>query len=449
MALPATQQETTPQGSPHYGDNNFPPLSPNIHPSTQPNAPTHALPTTTPITFASLVDPEKQRSLTRIERVLGSDDPYAIPTECRFGTSPHSVFYDLPQSDDSFMAAFWTAIHAAFSEEEAFAEVTSVRNNTHIVELYLESDTLCNRACAEPIVVQDSVILAHRAISSSVMMMKLNITGLPRLSRPCLNELIRSSLYSFGIIKEVVIYLENRFFTGSGYVYLERPPNQDRVYSPLVHKIPCEGYGHVFGTWAKMGPHCRYCKAMGHVLADCPTRPIESRTCHACQAVGHLQATCPRINNPHPNNNTSNKRIRKQPRRESQSTPARTQTLPPVLPALPKRKKKSAPRTPPANQFDILGKSAAEIEAELAQLSTHDPYRRVLRAALKNITDESNRDIPYQEYDPNKDDLAMDTQDSENGAESESSSDSDNADNDQHGSLMTGIVVHQNINPPQ
>ncbi|OAD65290.1 hypothetical protein PHYBLDRAFT_153533 [Phycomyces blakesleeanus NRRL 1555(-)] len=301
MALPATQQETTPQGSPHYGDNNFPSLSPNIHPSTQSNAPTHALFTTTPITFVSLVDPEKQRSLTCIERVLGLDDPYAIPTECPFGTSPHSVFYNLSQSDDSFMAAFWTAIHTtfseeeafaevtsvhnnaiptecwfgtsphsvfynlsqsddsfmaafwtaihtAFSEDEAFAEVTSVHNNTHIVELYFESDTLCNRACAKPIVIKDSIILAHRAISSSVMMMKLNITGLPHLSRPCLNELICSSLYSFGTIKEIIIYLENRFFTGSGYVYLERPPNQDRVYSPLVHKIPCEGYGHVFST---------------------------------------------------------------------------------------------------------------------------------------------------------------------------------------------------------
>ncbi|KAI7871263.1 hypothetical protein BDF14DRAFT_1765024 [Spinellus fusiger] len=44
-----------------------------------------------------------------------------------------------------------------------------------------------------------------------------------------------------------------------------------------------------------MGAHCKYCKAMGHNVANCPSKPKELHSCFLCHAVGHLQSKCTRI----------------------------------------------------------------------------------------------------------------------------------------------------------
>ncbi|KAI7864809.1 hypothetical protein BDF14DRAFT_1830744, partial [Spinellus fusiger] len=41
-----------------------------------------------------------------------------------------------------------------------------------------------------------------------------------------------------------------------------------------------------------MGAHCKYCKAMGHDVANCPSKPKELRSCFLCHSVGHLQSKC-------------------------------------------------------------------------------------------------------------------------------------------------------------
>lgn len=107
------------------------------------------------------------------------------------------------------------------------------------------------------------------------------------------NELV-STFAQYGIPRDIVLYEDDfsgSFFTGNGYIYLDRPESSS--FLPLSPRIK-SGTHSFLATWPKMGVFCRYCKDLGHRLEKCPVRPTEERTCYTCNQPGHLSGKCPR-----------------------------------------------------------------------------------------------------------------------------------------------------------
>ncbi|KAI9028909.1 hypothetical protein CLU79DRAFT_677535, partial [Phycomyces nitens] len=144
--------------------------------------------------------------------------------------------------------------------------------------------------------VGDQKFLATPAISADLKLFRVNLSGLPADDYEDIAIQLRDCLSPYGNVRETVIYEEGecQWFKGNGYVYLERPIVSHKVWAPLTYQIKYSENTQVYGTWAKMGDHCVFCKQMGHSVDNCPERRRETRTCHNCGVVGHIQIHCTR-----------------------------------------------------------------------------------------------------------------------------------------------------------
>lgn len=109
---------------------------------------------------------------------------------------------------------------------------------------------------------------------------KLHLRNLPIVPQPILQESITSVISKYGHILELGIYKDHGWFTGSGYVYLNRavsnaPISPSATQSPplpLDHTIDVKlNYSDdrtwihkMYATWSRMPLFCRYCHMPGH-----------------------------------------------------------------------------------------------------------------------------------------------------------------------------------------
>ncbi|KAJ8656922.1 hypothetical protein O0I10_007256, partial [Lichtheimia ornata] len=125
---------------------------------------------------------------------------------------------------------------------------------------------------------------------------------IPLYNRTTLTQALIDALKPFGNILELGIYLEQHYFTGKGFVYLNTNPKNYTLSKTfhiqpqqLSHSIPVSRKDgtyptRVHATWSKMPLHCRYCHEPGHTRLQCPYRP--KPRCYYCQETGHLRKDC-------------------------------------------------------------------------------------------------------------------------------------------------------------
>ncbi|KAG1171135.1 hypothetical protein G6F70_007218 [Rhizopus microsporus] len=201
----------------------------------------------------------------------------------RTGTTDHSVFYRIPHRLKNLKVPFSIVLSEKlpFGVGLGFTIHEDVQGTA--VEVTLISAEHCKEAVATLLFVEYQVFTASPAVHPDRALLKVQ-----------------------------------GWFSGNGYIYLERPPSSEIKFDPLTYKIPFDGDHSCLGTWSKMDKHCIYCKAMGHIRKDCPSLPTETRTCFVCNSRGHIARNCPKVTNP---NQTASKRRRPIPLDSSYEAP--------------------------------------------------------------------------------------------------------------------------------
>ncbi|KAI7871688.1 hypothetical protein BDF14DRAFT_1758083 [Spinellus fusiger] len=65
-------------------------------------------------------------------------------------------------------------------------------------------------------------------------------------------------------------------------------PNSEKLFKTLSYRVTYDSKHELLATWLCIEAHCKYCKAMGHDVANYPSKPKELRSCFMCQAIGYF-----------------------------------------------------------------------------------------------------------------------------------------------------------------
>ncbi|CDH51540.1 hypothetical protein RO3G_10032 [Lichtheimia corymbifera JMRC:FSU:9682] len=163
----------------------------------------------------------------------------------------------------------------------------------------------CRKYVDIPISIDDDTkIYGSLPIPDEWDIVKLNLDHIPLYNRDILCSSLVTALQPFGQILQIGIYLEQKFFTGKGFAYINVNPKPDTNSSKALAYIPNELThcitislpdgsfpSRMHATWSQMPLYCRYCHHQGHTRIQCPNKP--KPRCHHCQERGHLRKDCP------------------------------------------------------------------------------------------------------------------------------------------------------------
>ncbi|KAI7863410.1 hypothetical protein BDF14DRAFT_1745468 [Spinellus fusiger] len=144
------------------------------------------------------------------------------------------------------------------------------KNNIESIELHFGNRASCEKAFTSPIIANGVSILAHPVVSSEDKLLRLNVNQLPPLPYHVLAAGLLECLPPFGVVQEIVVDEDNLFYRGSGHIYMTRTPNSEKLLKTLSHRVTYDSRHEFLATWLRMGARCKYCKAMGHDVANCP-----------------------------------------------------------------------------------------------------------------------------------------------------------------------------------
>lgn len=258
------------------------------------------LATSTTTTKASyLKAAQTSRSFPRTE--ISLINPSGKPMTLKTGTIPNSVFYALPVTQKALELDFLLALRQHFPLETGFGLMITDSISHRVFELGLPSAADCIAALKTPIVIahgeQSYTFPAFPAVSSDQGLIKVNFSELKVMSYATLKDRITMTFSEFGIVRDIVLYqddLSGTWFTGNGYVQLERHAQSE--LPSLRHRITLAGgtESSFLATWSEMGKYCRFCKELGHRKDSCTKRPVDNRHCFTCGKKGHISLRCPR-----------------------------------------------------------------------------------------------------------------------------------------------------------
>ncbi|OAD78034.1 hypothetical protein PHYBLDRAFT_164916 [Phycomyces blakesleeanus NRRL 1555(-)] len=170
------------------------------------NTPTHG----TPLSYSSAI----------ITVVLGSNGPLTKPRTWRESTSQFSVYYNTPLESSPDFVPFFNALLQPFSTGEIIG-LNSTNKAGTLYELHLTSkDDLVIR----------TTVFASPAIASFSKLFQLNLLKLPHYAPEdydTLTNKLRTTLAKYGYVHNMIVNTLFGFMDGTGYAYVERPPNKE------------------------------------------------------------------------------------------------------------------------------------------------------------------------------------------------------------------------------
>ncbi|EIE77754.1 hypothetical protein RO3G_02458 [Rhizopus delemar RA 99-880] len=258
------------------------------------------------------------------------------------GSVPNSIFVDITTVKDKKI--FLTELTAfCQGNEHLWAVADQIRREYQ--RMYAEltvSPAMYERLCTEGLQLPSFTdrFLAFPSLSPSAELLKVTLTGLPHQygrrdgGLAQLHSDMQRNLSSFGhIIDSGTVRGTSGFYSGKGYVVLEKFPESDQqraetprpelqhnvhwVYQPLAYSTSATPVSlledvsiNVHATWSSMKPYCRYCHG-DHPLKDCQVRQ-QATICYWCNESGHIAKYCDR-KNVYEVSGAPNKKTRKTP----------------------------------------------------------------------------------------------------------------------------------------
>ncbi|KAJ8655832.1 hypothetical protein O0I10_008496 [Lichtheimia ornata] len=221
----------------------------------------------------------------------------------RRAENPHSLLFDISrlQITDT---EFRRAVGQSPLKQGAHGIVVHRTRSYAIAEVAFETQAIADKLIQQPVTLDDgSKIFGSHPIPDEWDVVKINLTHIPLYTRSILSSSIPAALKPFGQLLELGIYLEQDFFTGKGYAYINTNPKhetknnvfhvppQQLVHSVTVSRNDGSYPSRMFATWSKMPLYCRYCHCSGHTRLQCTQKP--QPRCHFCQELGHVRKDCP------------------------------------------------------------------------------------------------------------------------------------------------------------
>ncbi|KAJ8663131.1 hypothetical protein O0I10_001308 [Lichtheimia ornata] len=149
----------------------------------------------------------------------------------------HALLFDLTQLKIS-ETTFLTAARQAYPAKHTCGMVFRKVNRKLLAEVVFTSEKYRKRHHATPIQLPDNRTCAgNLPIPDEWEVVKIHLTNMPILPRQILTEAITKSTSQYGHILECGIYIDHGWFTGSGYVYLNRA-STNAPLEPSATKSP-------------------------------------------------------------------------------------------------------------------------------------------------------------------------------------------------------------------
>ncbi|KAJ8658320.1 hypothetical protein O0I10_006003 [Lichtheimia ornata] len=221
----------------------------------------------------------------------------------RRAENPHSLLFDITHLKITD-AEFRLAVGHSTLHKGAHGIVVHRTRSYTIAEVAFETQDLADKNLDQPVVLADGTkVFGSQPIPEEWDVVKINLTHIPLYTRTILSSSLSTALKPFGQLLELGIYLEQNFFTGKGYAYINTTPkyanNSNKVFhvppQQLVHSITVSRNDgsyptRMFATWSQMPLYCRYCHLSGHTRLQCKQKP--QPRCHFCQELGHIRKDC-------------------------------------------------------------------------------------------------------------------------------------------------------------
>ncbi|KAG1142121.1 hypothetical protein G6F37_009734 [Rhizopus arrhizus] len=217
----------------------------------------------------------------------------ATPLSYATGSSDCSVTYTVPANLRHLDVPLLNKLRQQFPYGVGYAIQHKEQGHSLSIEIALNSNETCNKAIAEPIVIDEVPFPATRTFSTTLT--RFNFSGVPMESPVETRDTILQLFSRYGTVIDIVLHLDDissQWFRGNGHVLVDLQDTSNDC-SPQ-YKLDYNDKTSILVTWSRMPKHCRYCKAMGHTRDSCPERPRENRTCFTCGVRGHLSIDCTR-----------------------------------------------------------------------------------------------------------------------------------------------------------
>ncbi|RCH91805.1 hypothetical protein CU098_005026, partial [Rhizopus stolonifer] len=161
----------------------------------------------------------------------------------RTGTTDNSIFYHIPHHLKHMRVAFSIALSDKFPFGIGLGLTTQGDSKGTIVEVTLASKEACEEAITTPLSVEDQNFSAFPAVHPNRALMKVNLSKIPIMPIDKLKTKLLNNFARYGLVHELVIFFDDwgqRWFSGNGCVYLERPANSEIQFEKLTYKIPLD-----------------------------------------------------------------------------------------------------------------------------------------------------------------------------------------------------------------
>lgn len=252
-------------------------------------------------TFASIVAP------TRTNERLFTCGNQNAPNPWVRASAPHSLVYELTNIKIS-QTAFRSAARQSFPIADTCGLIIYKSGRRTIAEIGFNNQQLQSKHIDTPIKLpDDQIVRGNVPVPDTWEVVKVRLTNIPLLPLELLRKVILRSCNPYGHVLECGIYTEQGWFTGTGYAYLNRAPDnspfpsnaKNETHAALMHTIhiqvgKTQPWSHkIYATWSHMPLHCRYCHRPGHTRLNCSYKP--QPRCYHCQEVGHIRKKCPTL----------------------------------------------------------------------------------------------------------------------------------------------------------